>query len=132
MLRDLATKCLDRIRGKRFASRMRSSLFAIVLLVSAGSFESISARAAEPLKTIELWNGTAPGDKGDIGKEADTTKSTDRDVAGKRVIRLGNVSRPTISIYRPPDGKNTGTAVLVCPGGGYNILAMDLEGTEVC
>jgi len=42
------------------------------------------------------------------------------------------VSKPTISIYRPPADKATATAVVVCPGGGYHILAMDLEGTEVC
>jgi len=53
-------------------------------------------------------------------------------IAGKRVIRLGNVSSPTMAVYRPSSEKNTGAAVLVCPGGGYHILAMDLEGTEVC
>jgi acetyl esterase/lipase len=53
-------------------------------------------------------------------------------IAGKLVIRLGNVSKPTIRIYRPPADKDTGAAVLVFPGGGYHILAMDLEGTEVC
>jgi len=53
-------------------------------------------------------------------------------VAGKRVIRLGNVSKPTMSVFRPSEEKDTGVAVLVLPGGGYNILALDLEGTEVC
>ena len=42
------------------------------------------------------------------------------------------MSKPTIAIYRPAAEKETGAAVMVCPGGGYNILAMDLEGTEVC
>ena len=81
---------------------------------------------------IELWKGTAPGEKGDIGAEADMTKKSDRDVGGKPVIRLGNVSKPTISIYRPAASKDTGAAVLVCPGGAYRILAIDLEGTEIC
>src|SRR4029078_4904540 len=62
----------------------------------------------------------------------DTTKPTDELIAGKRVIRLGNVSKPTIDVYLSPSDKNTRAAVLVCPGGGYHILAMDLEGTEVC
>src|SRR6185369_11443021 len=74
----------------------------------------------------------APGESPLPGEERDTTKPTDAQVAGKRVIRLGNVSAPTISIYRAPKGKDTGAAVLVFPGGGYNILAMDLEGTEIC
>ena len=84
------------------------------------------------MKVVELWPNGAPGEKGDIGEERDTTKPSDGWVAGKPVVRLGNVSKPTISVYRPPAGKDTGAAVLVCPGGGYHILAMDLEGTEVC
>ncbi len=87
--------------------------------------------ASEP-PTLTLWPGRAPGDSGDQGEEIDTTKPTDGLVAGKRVIRLGNVSKPTLTIYRPQNQSVPGPAVLVCPGGGYHILAMDLEGTEVC
>jgi acetyl esterase/lipase len=104
----------------------------LLILTLLAAIAPISSFAAEPTKVIELWNGTAPGDKGDIGEEADTTKASDRPVAGKPVIRLGHVSKPTISIYRPASAKDTGAAVLVCPGGAYQILAMDLEGTEVC
>src|SRR4051794_7345317 len=53
-------------------------------------------------------------------------------VANKPVIRMSNVSKPTISIYQPPAGKNNGAAILVFPGGAYNILATDIEGTEIC
>ena len=52
-------------------------------------------------------------------------------IAGRPVVRLGNVSTPTLTLY-PPKGKNSGAAVVVFPGGGYHILAIDLEGTEVC
>jgi acetyl esterase/lipase len=88
--------------------------------------------AAAPGHVLELWNGSAPGDKGDLGPEHDATKASDGLVAGKRLIRLANVSNPTVTIYRPPPGLDIGTAVLVCPGGAYNMLALDLEGTEVC
>ncbi len=88
--------------------------------------------AAEPVKVLNLWPATAPGEKGDLGEEHDTTKLSDNLIAGKPVIRLGNVSTPTIAIYRPTPGTENGAAVVVCPGGGYFILAMDLEGTEVC
>src|SRR5258708_17601848 len=44
---------------------------------------------------------------------------------------VDNVSRPTMTVYSPK-GKNTGAAVVVFPGGGYYVLAIDLEGTEVC
>jgi len=52
-------------------------------------------------------------------------------VAGKPWTYIRNVSRPTITVYSPK-GKNTGAAVIVFPGGGYQILAIDLEGTEAC
>ena len=81
---------------------------------------------------IPLWPGTAPGEKGDIGPEQDTTKPKDNLIAGRPVIRLGNVSKPTMAIYRAASVAKPGPAVVVFPGGGYHILAMDLEGTEVC
>jgi hypothetical protein len=100
--------------------------------IFAAALLSTTVLAAEPTKVINLWPGTAPGDKGDIGEEQDTTKPSDHMVAGKRVARIGNVSKPTISIYRPAADKDTGAAVMVCPGGAYRILALDLEGSEVC
>lgn len=100
-------------------------LCCLMLLVAA-----VVAAADSP--SFPLWPGTPPGDKGDLGPEKDTTKPTDGLVAGKPVIRLGSVSSPTLTIYRAPAGSNSGATVVVFPGGGYNILAMDLEGTEVC
>ncbi|HZO84536.1 MAG TPA: alpha/beta hydrolase [Verrucomicrobiae bacterium] len=87
--------------------------------------------AAAP-QEIPLWPGTAPGEKTEIGPEQDTTKPKDNLIAGRPVIRLGNVSKPTITIYRAKSAPSPGPAVVVFPGGGYHILAMDLEGTEVC
>jgi acetyl esterase/lipase len=63
--------------------------------------------------------------------EVDTTTAKDNLIAGKPLIRLGNVSTPTLTLYTPRVN-NTGAAVVVFPGGGYRILAIDLEGTEVC
>ena len=86
---------------------------------------------AEP-SAIRIWPSAAPGEKGEIAGEGNLTKPTDKLIAGKSVIRLSNVSDPTITVYAPPRAANTWAAVLVCPGGGYNALSMDLEGTEVC
>jgi acetyl esterase/lipase len=83
------------------------------------------------LTTIKLWPNGAPGAQPNPAPEVDTTKSTDNLIAGKPLIRLGNVSSPTLTLY-PAKGKSTGAAVVVFPGGGYQILAIDLEGTEVC
>ena len=65
-------------------------------------------------------------------QESDTTKPTDDLVAGRRVIRLTGVTNPTVTFFPAPPAKNSGTAIVVFPGGGYRILAFDLEGTEVC
>ena len=89
-------------------------------------FLSTTVKSAEPSVTLRLWKGIAPGETGAIGAEELLPPRQ-----GKPVQRLSNVTVPTISLYKPPVDKATGAAVLVCPGGGYNILAMDLEGTEV-
>ncbi len=99
--------------------------------VSLATVSLAAALLAEPQAPIALWPRPAPGDKGDLGEEKDTTKAGDQLIAGKPVIRLGNVSKPTLTFYPAPADRNTGTTVIVCPGGGYYILAMDLEGTEV-
>ncbi|MGB8166768.1 MAG: alpha/beta hydrolase [Chthoniobacteraceae bacterium] len=85
--------------------------------------------AGEP---IALWPDAVPGETGTLPPEQDMSKPTDKPVGGKPLIRLGNVSRPTITVFPAPKEKNTGAAVVVCPGGGYSILALDLEGSEVC
>lgn len=83
--------------------------------------------------TLPLWPGTAPGAPTNLPPEADTTTAKDNLIAGKPVIRLGNVSTPTLTLYAAKGASSgAGPAVVVFPGGGYQILAIDLEGTEVC
>lgn len=101
-----------------------------LLVVAAFAASAISALAQKPI-TMDLWPKGAPNAPSNPPQESDTTTAKDDLVAGKRLIRLGHVSRPILTFY-PPHGKNTGAAVVVFPGGGYKILAMDLEGTEVC
>lgn len=81
--------------------------------------------------TLNLWPLSAPGAASSSAAEGDTTTAKDNLIAGKPLVRLGNVSTPTLTLYTPA-GKNTGAAIVVFPGGGYHILAIDLEGTEVC
>lgn len=85
-----------------------------------------SATAVEPLVTLDVWPGEVPGEKDDIGPEQLAPETPNRPVD-----RIQNVTKPTIAVYKPEADKDTGAAVLICPGGGYNILAFDLEGTEV-
>ena len=105
------------------------AFFCLLSMASLAVFPSMLL--AQGPKPMLLWPKGAPGETGGIGAEVDTTKP-DQDPAGKRVIRLGNVTEPTLAVYKPAAGKDTGAAVVVFPGGGYSILAMDLEGTEIC
>lgn len=89
-----------------------------------------TAFAADPL-VLDVWPGKPPGETKTLPPEADQTKDSDKLIAGRRIIKLGNVSTPQIAVYRPNKDKDTGAAVVICPGGGFNILAYDLEGTEV-
>ncbi len=98
----------------------------------SSSSSSPHPKTASDHTALPLWPGVAPGEKGNIGPEKDETKHDPAAKPRTEVIRLGNVSQPTITLYRAPADKDTGAAVIVCPGGGYSILAMDLEGTEVC
>jgi acetyl esterase/lipase len=104
-------------------------LFLSVAAMIAALTSTSPALTAEP---IVLWPQGAPGEKGDIGEEKDTSGPEGKMISGRPVIRLGNVSKPSITVYRAPRDKDTHTAVVVCPGGGYSILAWDLEGTEIC
>jgi acetyl esterase/lipase len=99
----------------------------------------LAALVAEPLAAadpvvVELWPGKVPDEPGGIGaeyvrmspkldrKQVEVTEST-------RMVT--NVTKPTVSVYRPAKDKDTGTAVLICPGGGYWNLYWELEGEEV-
>jgi len=82
-------------------------------------------------QSIKVWPAKAPGEPKELPPEADISKPGQGLVAGKPVIRLGNVSTPMLAIYRPAKEIDTGAAVVICPGGGHTILAYDLEGTEV-
>ncbi len=79
---------------------------------------------------IQICPGAAPDPQPVAGPE---TVEIDPKflIAGSTVTGVKNVTRPTLTVYSPT-GKNTGAAVVVFPGGGYQILAIDLEGTEVC
>lgn len=84
-----------------------------------------AANAAEPI-VVKLWPNGAPEPEGFVKPaERDIPPKDDQDVK-----RVTDVTDPTISIYKPE--KPNGTAVVVAPGGGYNILAIQHEGTQVC
>ena len=112
----------------------RSVFFTLIVIavLSTMAWPQISGWPPPPGQiTLDLWPHGAPGGTAVQGKEGDISTATDYLVAGKPIIRLANVSTPTITLYKAKTNPS-GIAVVVFPGGGYHILAMDLEGTEVC
>jgi acetyl esterase/lipase len=84
------------------------------------------ARAAESPAPIVIWPNGAPGETGEIGPEREVPPKE-----GDTIKRITDVTKPTLTVFPAPPNRNTGAAVVIFPGGGYNILAWNLEGTEV-
>jgi acetyl esterase/lipase len=93
----------------------------------AGLLASFPAFGSDP-QVVELWPGKVPGDVGIKGQE--TSRIHQSPLVGPTKL-ITNVTRPTLTIFRPSAEKNTGTAMLICPGGGYWDLYWELEGEEV-
>jgi acetyl esterase/lipase len=110
---------------------MKPLLFALCVVFACGglSAQTPGWQPSPGHTQVPIWPGAVPDAQPAAGPEvAATAKGL---IAGKSGDIVENVSRPTMTVYSP-SGKNTGAAVVVFPGGGYQMLAIDLEGTEVC
>jgi len=83
------------------------------------------ACADDPIE-VPLWPDNPPGEFGEPGPDESKQKDVD-----PPVLLITKVTRPTLTLYPAPEETANGTAVLIAPGGGYHVLAWDLEGTEV-
>ena len=111
---------------------MRLFTALIALSVFSGAAAQPSGWPPAPSHpVVALWPSAAPHASPAKAPEGDTSTAADNKIASRPLIRLGNVSQPTLTLYQP-SGTANGTAVVVFPGGGYSILAINLEGTEVC
>jgi acetyl esterase/lipase len=117
---------------------MRKPLLAGLAVVLISTSLMAQKPAWEPAAShtqIPIWPSGIPGSgaASSADAEVDTTTAKDNLIAGKPLIRLGNVSAPTITVYKAREADiGNAPAIVVFPGGGYRILAIDLEGTEVC
>lgn len=102
----------------------RRQLLPAALILLRGSLFAFEP-SAQP-----LWPGGAPGEP--AMAERARTQTEGAPVAGRAITILSHIAEPTLTLHRPDPAKDTGATVLVCPGGGYYVLAIDLEGTEVC
>jgi acetyl esterase/lipase len=100
---------------------MRFSTLCLTLLCALGL--APAGRGADGPPVLNVWPDKVPGEKGDVGEEKLTGEK------GRQEI--GNVTKPTLTVYRPAKDKDTGVAVVIAPGGGYHILAIDHEGEAV-
>jgi acetyl esterase/lipase len=89
----------------------------------AGAMLLLAVAAAAQQPTIKIWPGVAPGSE-DWSQPEVVMKGTDTD-------RVANVVTPTLIAYLPEKSKATGTGVIIAPGGGFNYLAIDKEGTRL-
>src|SRR4029077_12307925 len=112
---------------------MRTLIFALCVVFAFGdlSAQTPGWQPSPGHTQVPIWPGTVPDPQPVAGPEVAKTTGKEFMIAGKPAVGVSNVSRPTITVYSP-NGKNTGAAVVVFPGGGYLDLAIDLEGTEVC
>ncbi len=112
--------------------RMAFQTFFVAVLACGGLSAQTPAWQPSPGHTqVPIWPGAIPDAQPFTGPETMKTTGKDSLVADKPWVAVGSVSQPTMTVY-PAKGTNTGAAVIVFPGGGYEILAIDLEGTEVC
>ncbi len=128
------------------AYRWRSQVMAIIVVAAwavapaygqstrTGSFQPASWQPPAGTVTLPLWPGKPPGTGGaTVGPEVNASNKWGQKVAGRQIDNiLGNISKPTLTLFPAKKDKNTGVAVLVFPGGSYTALWMKKEGTEPC
>ena len=122
----------------RVRNRMSTALLAslAVAIGAPGLAAGQTAWQPSPGHTqVPIWPGAVPDAQPVKGPEMSATvvnaTGSPKLVGGRPWVYVDRVSRPTMTVYSP-GGSNTGVAVVVFPGGGYNVLAIDLEGTEAC
>ena len=110
--------------------------FARLLILLPGITSTAMAKAVDNPSVIDLWPVKAPDDNaatigGEKFIELKTQDGKTYTVAGKSTKWLTNVTKPSLTIYRPQKEKDTGATMIICPGGGYHNLGWDVEGEEV-
>ncbi len=97
-----------------------------LVILSVLAWLTVDAHGREPDQVIDLWPGLAPGET-----TAETgTALAKRPAENPPATRIKNITKPQIHVFLPRQNKRTGTAVLIFPGGGYNYVVIDKEGSE--
>lgn len=118
--------CLSKSKAKARLANSLCLFLVLAVVLSVGPKANLQAQ-----EKVRVWPGKAPGETRENVTEYDRTKDSDNLIAGRRLIRLTDVTTPELEIFRPDPSIDTGASVVICPGGGHYVLAYDLEGTEV-
>src|SRR5438876_11545394 len=102
-----------------------TTLLTVCLAAAPAQNKQAKADKADQLTVISVWPKDAPGSEKWTQKEIEHPSALLR----QRIVR--NVVRPTLTAFLPERSKANGTAVIVCPGGGFRFLCLEGEGTEV-
>lgn len=112
-----------KISCMRYSKRQSLKNKTFIYIVAMCCFGSVIQ--AQTRDTIHLWNNKVPQEK------ALKHQAVQSDNTSGNVIRLAEVTNPVLVVYKPEKHNDSGVGVVVCPGGGYQILAVDKEGYEV-
>jgi acetyl esterase/lipase len=112
---------------------MKRLAFALCISLTSGflSAQKFDWQPSPGHKQVPIWPGTPPDAQPVKQQEFALSSGTGLLIAGEPATEIDNVTQPTMTIYSP-EGRNTGAAVIVFPGGGFYVLAIDLEGAEAC
>ena len=114
---------------------MNRIVLSVGLVLLIGATASSLSTAADPPLVVDLWPGKPADDNADsIGEEKFIELKVNGktyEVAGKPTKWKTNVTKPTLTVYRPAADKNSGTAMLICPGGGYHNLGWEIGRAHV-
>ena len=105
--------------------RKQSSVSFKIFFLTILTLFFFSIIQAQTRDTIYLWNNKVPGEK-----EAKQMPVQTNNTKGN-VIRLTDITNPALVVFEPEKQNNSGVGIIICPGGGYNILAIDKEGYEI-
>ena len=106
----------------------RNVLWVIGLIAGIHFCLAPTAAVGQDRYVIRLWEGAAPGAP---SQPLEPRNIDGAQVAGRSILRLTDIDTPSLEVFPADPTHASGAAVIVCPGGGYSILAYDLEGTEV-
>jgi acetyl esterase/lipase len=114
-----------------FPMKLRAGILALAFAASL-SIVPAAFSAAHAQQVVPLWPHGTPEPPNTTEPETDLTKPTDNPINGHRTARITNITAPVMTIYKPSPDKDTHTAALVFPGGGYKYLAYTGEGNDTC